>query len=352
MKKVAIIGGGLAGTALAYVLKRAGVQPVIYEAGDVLACGASGNRIGLYNPIISALRTVESDYFMAAFSLACRTFQDFQDIDWNPCGTLHLMIDERREKRYNKAFKNLDWDEDHLRLLNSKASSEISGIDLKYGALYVKDSGYLSPEKLCAAYARGIEVHLNTEVESLLDVEADIIILACGKAVSSFDEVSWLPLQAVRGQVSLFDKTLETKSLACNLCYGGGYLSPAHNGVHALGASFQPWLDNNKVENQDNEENLAKLFDVAPALASGIKISQARASVRTTTPDRFPVVGRVSPARAGSRPLYVSTSHGSHGIISTIMAAHFISDMIMGRTLPLPKSTIERLDPLRYDRTS
>lgn len=52
-KRIAIIGGGLAGTSCAYVLKQYGFEPVIYEAGDKLAYGASGNEVGLYNPRFS-----------------------------------------------------------------------------------------------------------------------------------------------------------------------------------------------------------------------------------------------------------------------------------------------------------
>ena len=58
--KAAIIGGGLAGCALAFSLKQAGVTPVVYESASRLAAGASGNSIGLYNPRFTAERVAET----------------------------------------------------------------------------------------------------------------------------------------------------------------------------------------------------------------------------------------------------------------------------------------------------
>src|SRR5437764_703181 len=41
-KRIAIVGGGLAGTAAASVLGRCGLVPVLFEKGPALAVGASG----------------------------------------------------------------------------------------------------------------------------------------------------------------------------------------------------------------------------------------------------------------------------------------------------------------------
>jgi len=102
--KIAVIGAGLAGTALGYV-------------SDTIASGASGNDLGLINPRISAHRTPQSDFYTSAFAHAVRTFSAMDDVDWNECGSLHLITDEKREKRYVQTVENWGWPEKNLRFM-------------------------------------------------------------------------------------------------------------------------------------------------------------------------------------------------------------------------------------------
>ncbi len=295
MMKIAIIGGGLAGTSCAYVLKQAGAEPVIYEAGETLAPAASGNPLGLYNPRLSAERTSQSDFYAAGFALAVRTFTAMsplplgeggmpqgipgEGVDWNPCGALHLMTDEKRAKRFRQTIQNWNWPPEHMRILSASETSETARMELPFESLYLPDSGTVSPKKLCAAYARNVETHLNTKIENLADLKADAVILACGMGVKNFFPA--LPLQSVRGQITQVKATEATKNLKCNLCYGG-YFSPAADGIHTLGATFQRWLDHAEIVEQDDADNIAGLAEISPVLARGLKTTRSRAAVRTT----------------------------------------------------------------------
>jgi tRNA 5-methylaminomethyl-2-thiouridine biosynthesis bifunctional protein len=322
--KVTIIGGGLAGCALAYVLKQAGMEPVIHETGMSLAAGASGNKAGLYNPRLSAERHAQSDYYSAAFAEAIRTFEILSGIEWNRCGALHLMSDEKRATRYAQTVKNWDWPQEHMRLVSRDEASAIAGVALAHDALWLPDSGSVSPEKLCAAYARGVEVKLNAKITALDEFHEEIVVFACGMGVKNFTQTRHIPVNAVRGQVTYVKPNAESAGLKTNLCYGG-YFSPALNGEHMLGATFQRWLDHDSIIMEDDADNIAGLKQVAPALAENLEVMGHRAAVRTASKDHFPIVGRVK----GQEKLYVSTGHGSHGILSTLAAAHIIRDMIL-----------------------
>ncbi len=343
MKDIAIIGGGLAGTACAHILRRAGLRPVIYEASDALANGASGNDLGMYNPRLAAERSPEAEYFIYAFERALEEFSSLEDIDFNPCGALHLITDEKRAIRYNKMAKSWGWGEDDLRLLNANEASEVAGVALEYDALYLPRSGSVSPRKICAAYAEGIEIHYNHKVDALSDIEADAVIITSAMGSASFDETSWLDLRAVRGQVTYTEATPYSSNLKTALCYGG-YCTPRPQGGHVVGATFQRWLDHSEIIEQDDADNLARLAEFVPKMAEGMRVSGHRASVRTTSRDHFPVVGRV-PVH---EDLYISTAHGSHGILSSIAAAHLLRDMITGQAPSLSQDVIERLSPERY----
>ena len=341
MKRVAIIGGGLAGTACAFMLVRAGFKPVIYEAGASLAPGASGNALGLYNPRFTAEFGAEAQYYSGAFRLALEVFKDIPDIDWNPCGSLHLVTDAKRETRYRQMVESWDWKPEGMRIVDAAKASDLAGVEVRHDALWLAEAGYVSPQKLCVAYARDIEVHLNTAIKSIDDVDADIVILANGMGVKNFEAAADLPLNAVRGQLTFAKANAATQKLKCNLCYGG-YFSPAVNGVHALGSTFQRWLDHSQIIEEDDQDNIEKLAAVALALAKDIEISGHCAAIRTASKDHFPVVGAL-----GER-LYVSTAHGSHGIISSLMAAQFLTEMIAGKPSTLPHGCIQRLLPARF----
>ena len=337
--KIAIIGGGLAGCALAYALKQAGESPVVYEAGPALASGASGNSTGLYNPRFTAQRSPESDYYSSAFSLALRTFKMFKDVEWNPCGALHLINDEKKEKRFAQTVKNWCWDPDHLRLVDHDEASDIAGVQIRQDALYLPQSGSVSPQKLCEAYMNDIDFHLNAPVEDLGTIDADVKILACGPAVENF--APDLPVGKVRGQITEVSSTPASEKVKCTICYGG-YFSPAMNGQHIVGSSFQRWLDHSDVIEQDNEDNIQKLAGNVDGLAEGLKVIGQRASVRATSKDHFPIVGQLNDG------LYISAAHGSHGILSSLMAAQLLSDMILAHPYCLPSDTIEALSPARF----
>lgn len=374
MTKIAIIGGGLAGTACAYVLKDAGLEPVIYEAGPALASGASGNMLGLYNPRLSAARTVEAEYYIRGFELAWETFpslchpdqakrvegshlsasdpstaalrasaqDDSNAIDFTSCGALHLINTEQKAVRFPKTVQNWGWAAEDMRLVDEVEASDIAGVELTHKALYLPRSGYVSPQKLCAAYAEGVEVHLNASITDLADIKADAAILACGMGVLDFPSAAHLPLKGVRGQVTHVKATAESAKLACALCYGG-YFTPAHGGTHMLGATFQRWLSHSDAIAEDDADNMAGLASVVPDLAQGLEIAGHRAAMRTTAPDHFPIVGALE------ERVYLSIAHGSHGILSSLVAAHVLRDMITGCEFTLSHPVIERLSPRRYD---
>lgn len=332
---VAIIGGGLAGTSCAYVLRQYGFTPVIYEKDATLAAGASGNRLGLYNPRFTAFRGPESDFYASAYALALRTFGNLDGIDFNPCGALHLISDEDKRKRLRRTAENWGWHQDHMMMMDKQDASAIAGVPLDHDALYLPDSGCVSPEKLCHAYARDIDVRLNTgaDIEKL---DEDFIVLAGGPAMMAMTD---LPLQTVRGQVSYLQPAGALNNLKTALCYGG-YLAPCGDTI-MLGSTFQPWRDDTDISEADHRENLDKLYQAIPSL-SGLTITGGRTALRTAARDRFPVAGH------WRGRCYLSTAHGSHGIIGSLMAAHMVADLLREGPLCLPARTVQGLNPARF----
>ncbi len=345
VKNIAIIGGGLAGTACAYTLKQYGYDVVIYEASDHLAAGASGNSTGLYNPRFTAQRDAISDFFAPAYAQFTALAKDLGDIiEYDGCGALHLINTPEKEKRFQALIDKWEWHEGHARILTADEASDVAGIRLDYPALYLPDAGGVSPKKLCEYYAQDVKVRFNKKIENLNEIEADAIIICNAAAAQNFDCLDWLPLETVRGQVSVLESVPETQNLKCNIHYGG-YLSANHKGTHMCGATFQKWHDHTDVVVEDHDRNIDTLKVALPLLENAdFQVKSGWAGLRTASKDRFPVVGKVPE----KEQIYVSTAFGSHGLVGSLMSAHYLADCLRSGPKCLPQRTIKALKPKRF----
>lgn len=333
-KKVAIIGGGLAGTACAYVLRQKGHEPIIFEKSSELAHGASGNSLGLYNPRFYAEDRDEARFYRDAFLTAAQIFsQAGKEIDHVQNGGLHLILDETKEQRFRKVMGSGVWQEGDIKHFSAKQASEFAGVDIPYAAITLPKAGSVCPYKLCNYYAGESKVRYNASLNDIrvdkdgiwhVDGELfDAVILACGVNVKDFSQAAWIPVYTVRGQIVEVEATPYSSPLKTDLRYGG-YISAAYNGRHIIGSTFQKWIKHTDVRDEDSTYILDQLHQTLPQLRDVSNVCDARASMRCTTPQRLPVIGSV-PDYSG---LFISTAHGSHGLVTTLQAAYIIAEQI------------------------
>ncbi|MDB5490603.1 MAG: 5-methylaminomethyl-2-thiouridine-forming enzyme mnmC [Micavibrio sp.] len=339
-QRVAIIGGGLAGTACAQVLRYRGISHTIFEAAPALAGGASGNPGGIFNPRFTAHRNAQSDFYAGAYALAARTLRETSGVGFAPCGSLHLITDDDKRRRFESCLETWRWPEQHMKLLDAAEASQVAGISLPHSALYLPDSGQVSPHLLCTNWAAGSDVKLNAPFSPDNAGEYDAVIYACAAGASEF--MPDLPLQSVRGQIIAAETSPATSALKTNLCYSG-YIGAPHEGRHIIGSTFQKWIATTDLREEDNAEILARLNEAVPGMIPG-PVAGARAALRCAAQDRFPVIGAVP----GTKNSYVTTAHGSHGIVSSLAGAHLIADLMDGGVQSLGGDTIAALSPQRF----
>lgn len=337
-KNIAILGAGVAGTSCASVLKQYGFDVTLYDANGI-ASGASGNPRGLINPRLSALRDDQSDFYASAFAQAHRTYSSLSDIDFVANGALHLVMDHDKRKRFEQTVQNWGWVSDHMQYLDAKTASGVAGMEINHEALYLPDSAGLSPHKLCHALAGDAKL-TQQNVSDINALDHDAVILANGIGAMQFSN---LPLHTVRGQITRIKSTPQSRALKTNLHYGG-YLAAARDGTHTLGATFQKWLDHTDIVPDDNAYNLDIMQAAVPSLAGAYEITGARAALRCAAKDRFPVIGFVQDG------LYISTAHGSHGLVSSIAGAHLLADLLRGGIKSQSRATAALLSPSRFNK--
>lgn len=333
-EKVFIHGGGLAGCAAAYVLKQYGLNPVVYDPHGI-ASGASGNSVGLINPRFTAFRTPESDFYTAGFAQTVRTFSGFSDIDYTRCGSLHLVTDDDKQKRFERTIENWGWQDGHMQMLSPAQATDIAGITIKNAALYLPESAQVNVQKLCHVYLRDIEL-----VREKPKREEGVHILAMGAACVEDLSFANIPIHTVRGQVTEVRASDASRNIRANICYGG-YVAAPRAGVHVVGSTFQKWLTHTDILAQDDADNIGKLQNTLGDLGDMCVIGH-RAALRVAAKDRFPVAGDLDTGK------YASAAHGSHGIVSSLMAAHLLADMLRSGVQCLGKPSVNALSPRRF----
>lgn len=337
-RNIAIIGAGLAGTACAHVLALRGYAPVVFDTAGGIASGASGNPYGIFNPRLSATRSVEADFYMSAYAQIVRSIP--------PCeisGTLHLINDDDKLKRFSSCQKAWGWQEEQMRLVDALEASDLAGVPLSHSALYLGDSAQVSPYDLCHHWVKECEIRLSTHINAH-DIDSfDAVILANGMGAKDF--IPWLPVHTVRGQIIVAGASEISQNLKKNLCYGG-YIGAAHNQSHVIGSTFQKWLSSTDPCEEDTRDIIANLQRFVPGMDINLSgVASARASLRCSAQDRFPVIGAVPGCGEG---VYVSTGHGSHGVVSSLAGAHLIADMIDKSVCSLPIESVTLLSPQRF----
>ncbi len=346
--RVNIIGGGIAGCALAYMIRREGGEPVIYEAGPSLYEDgqAPEHDCSTYNPRYSAQWDENAKYFSLGYFEALRLFEEFgsEDIRWDQCGTLQLLANDKKARRYPKtvaSWRGNGWSEDDIALVDAKEASDIAGLEVEKEGMFLKRAGVISPWRVCSKLINGVEVKLNQWVEDAGALPGDATILACGTKVTSFREAAHLPIKGVRGQVTFLRETAVSAKVKTTVNYGG-HISPSLNGVQYIGATFQPWLKHTDLLPDDDVQNIRNLCERFPAAAGEYEVVASKAGMRAAAGDHFPVVGRLSDK------VYVSSAHGSHGFVSALSSAIILAKKIVKNEDAMPEDVIRQLSPERF----
>lgn len=355
-KPVQVLGAGIAGCAAAYALAQKGYKVTLIDRHDKVAAETSGNPLAVVYPKMAVDASPAAIFHRHAFCFARETIRRLNLKSWRECGVLHLDTDDETSVLHQKIIARNGYPEDFARYESGKG-------------LFQPSSGMMSPEEFC----QKLSDHPNIEKKFLqdaakIDMDSDITIVALGYESKKMASLSWLPLQSLRGQISMAKAGPASSGLKHIICHDG-YITPAFDGFHCFGATFHKEEPSDfSVRPQDHQENLRKLAENLPALGLTIEdITGGRTGYRTTTPDRLPLIGACpdydaflkvfSGLRTGQevmaeKPridnLYLSTAFGAHGMTGAVLAGEIIACSIAGDPLPVPGSLMPYLLPERF----
>jgi tRNA 5-methylaminomethyl-2-thiouridine biosynthesis bifunctional protein len=379
--QAAIIGGGIAGCTIAYQLAKRGVQVTLFEKNQEIADEASGNPVGMLYPRLNNDR-ISSGFALSAYLYSLEFYQSLQlpESIYQACGMLQLAFNERELARVEQVASVTA--PEIAQFVNQNHASNIAGIDCAHAALYFPNSGWIKPKVICQKLIThpNISHHTDALVSHLTIVNAqfllslndqtyhqlfDSVIIANAHDATQLQQSAHLVTQSVRGQVTQVQATTYSEQLKCIIC-SDGYFSPAIEGEHSVGATFD--LENNKlnVTAEDHALNVEKIKNMSATLYHDLEnlVIGGRSAFRCVASDHLPLVGalldvdtlRSKPPRPSANNeslpwiygLYVSLAHGSHGLINAPFAADCLAKLICHEPLQQNAAILKHLNPNRF----
>ena len=388
--EVLIIGGSIASAMTALSLVERGRHVTLLCEDGEPASGASGNRQGALYPLLNGEHDALSRFYSLAFGFARNrllALAKHHPVAFSLCGVTQLGYDDKSAAKLAKMSQG-PFPPELMHPLSAAEVEQVVGLPCDADGVSYPLGGWLCPADLTRAAIREaqasgrLEVVFNAAATHIAEQDggwrvesrdgrqwrAPNLVVAAGHQLPALLPFAELPLYPVRGQVSHVPTTAGLSQLKTVLCYDG-YLTPAHNGAHCIGASYGRNQTDLAYRTDEQEQNRARLQACVPQQRWPAEVdvsgAQARVGVRCASRDHLPVAGPVArlaaladhdvnapadqqsalPLHAG---LYVLGALGSRGLCSAPLCGELVGSEICGEPLPLAADLLEALHPARY----
>ncbi|MGG2042503.1 bifunctional tRNA (5-methylaminomethyl-2-thiouridine)(34)-methyltransferase MnmD/FAD-dependent 5-carboxymethylaminomethyl-2-thiouridine(34) oxidoreductase MnmC [Burkholderia gladioli] len=388
-----VIGAGLAGCALVERLAARGWRVTLIDRHAELASEASGNRAGVFHPLVAIDDNFGARLSRAGYQYALSRWRAFEAaghaFSRSREGLLQLACDEPEFVRMQAAADALGMPDELASLLSREQAGEQLGSETAQGGWFFPQGGSLDPTKLaaaaCAMAGERLTRLANVEVARLVPREgggwlaldangatlasAAVAIVANAADAPRLAGLRHAPVQQVRGQLSMLPAGSAPKVALPVI--GDGYLIPFADGSALTGATYEPDDLDPILREAGHRENLVRLAALLPhaqvdsnMLADPASLA-GRVAFRCVASDRLPLAGALGDeaaaaaharALSGAQPrdlpraagLYGAFGFGSRGFVWAWLAAELIASQLEGEPWPIERELAEAIDPARF----
>ncbi|WP_416876922.1 tRNA (5-methylaminomethyl-2-thiouridine)(34)-methyltransferase MnmD [Litorimonas sp.] len=310
-----IIGAGIGGLSLARAFLRRGIVPKVIEDPDHIA--ASGNAAALIKPRFDLQDRPESRFFLSSYLYALEFYKDYS----LSYGITHLAKNESEIERHKKLLSQQPLPKTHMEAAKNHALflGQALAIDPLAHRQSVLDQADYETQKL----------------ENLSNISSPVF-LAAGYGIRTLLP-DW-PLRFSRGQLSWAE---DEKAFSETVSYGG-YALPVRDKI-LIGATHDrltPGENPFDLRPEDDQKNL-DLYETYIGLKPTPSDKSSRASVRVTTPDTLPAIGKTQ------NDIQVLTGLGSRGFVFAPLLAEAIISKYLGDPLPIEKEVWQKFSASR-----
>lgn len=392
-RRAIVIGAGIAGSAVCERLCAHGWEVTLIERHGEPGQEASGNRAGIFMPLLSKDDNIPTRLSRAAYLFALGAWRRLGGVgaafDGASCGVLQLARDAAHARVQQEVVAGWHYPPEYVRWLDAGAAGERLGCATPHGGWWFAQGGWARPASLCQAMLDACGARLQrrflSEAVSLrrcpdagadagagvganvlwqvcgadgaVIAQAPTVVLASGKDAAALAQAAELPLTALRGQVTHLALAEGVPALDMVVCREA-YVTPATAGIVSAGATYDGDGEAG-LRQSSQDENLARLAEILPqARVAGAPLA-GRVGFRCAAPDRLPLLGALPDYAAAGRlerlrdvprhaGLYGALGYASRGLIWAPLMAELLVSQLEHRPAPLEASLAAALDPGRF----
>jgi hypothetical protein len=345
---IAILGQGIAGTAIALRLLEKEIPFVIYDNHH--KDSSSMVAAGLWNPIV--FRRVNKSWMAEEFIQDLESFYPELEKKLNskffvprPVWRIHgskQELDNWYEKNQLPGFSPYLFNPPH------KLQSRF-GITPEYGEGEVRHAGYLDLPVFLAEARKHFETtshFVSTELplcpskddlsQLLPDEDQVSKIIDCrGNRSAQSPWWSYLPFGLTKGEVL----TIRCKGLELKETFNAGFfVLPLGRDLYRVGATFN-WDDKSYSPTEEGRKQLCEKFE--GYFDAEYEIIEHKAGIRPTVQDRRPIMG----SHPSEKDLFLFNGLGTKGVmLAPYLSKHFLSHFLDR------KSLMREVDIRRFDK--
>ena len=370
-KDVVIIGGGIIGCAIAYYLRKSGVEVTVVEKGDIGA-EASSAAAGLLAPLGSLSGPGPlADLLLASWSIYPALVPELEQ-----ASGVHLAYEQSGSLRVARNPKNIDnlrkritaWQPLGLKMQwltgdEARQREALLAPDIS-AAIYAPEEAQVKAPHVVKAFARaatnlgaklcahhnviGMDFHRNkvTRVctDQGLEIACEHVIVATGAWTRNLErllDIS-LPVEPQRGQILTLKQPSSPPPPLKHIIFGEAiYLAPKNNGTIVVGATKEEV----GFEKHLTAGGIGWLLSTAVRLLPGLEgaaIDQMWAGLRPKTPDNLPILGNAP----SLENVILAVGHGSIGIMLSAITGKSIAELVTTGHVPeiIAPFSVERFE--------
>lgn len=334
---VLVIGGGMAGLLCAHCLQQAGVSCIVAEA-DTIAGGITRNTTAkitsqpglIYHQLASRFGLETAGLYLEANEKALSRFRQL-------CREMDCDFSEQDNHIYAVSDRTvLEVELDTLRALGYPAAFTVD-LPLPFptvGAVTFPRQAQFHPLKFLAAIAPTLEIYEHTRVREVKKatavtnhgrIHAEKIIVATHFPFLNLHGSYFLKLYQQRSYVLALENAPVME---------GMYLDQAENGLSFRGHGGTLLLGGGGHRTGKQGGNWQVLEDFAAAHYPNAKITHRWAAQDCISLDGIPYIGQYS---ARTPNVYVAAGFNKWGMVSSMVSAQLLTDLILGRETPYRK---------------
>ena len=408
-REAIVVGGGIAGCAIAAALVGRGWRVRLLERREHLACEGSGQEA-----IADHLHVSPDDNRLARLTRAALLLARDRDRSFEPdrqgeecdrrhhpgkgaagsplrrIGKLTIADDDEQLQRLFSAADTLRFPPSLLRALDRQQACDVAGVAVRNGGLWMPMCRSADPAALCASWlaqaSHGLEVNNRAPVARIGRVDdrwalfdpngrelgrSPLVVLANAGDAWRLAGARHAGLRRVRGQTTLLDAPVLTGLRT--VLGGDAYACPLPDGRVLAGATFDDGdsLAPEASADLSNLRRLARLLDVPAtedwAERAALACSSGATGFRFVARDRLPLIGPMPDHAATLRHapelmrnarlplpvlggLYGAFGYGSRGLLWATLGAELIAAAVEAEPAPIEADLVAAIEPARFLR--